>query len=222
MGYFAALYRRVTVEVKGRMDKGAFADAERMEHLDVVFANRYLDAYHRHRQDETPTRAWAYAFAAASDPEPVLLQHLLMGMNAHIHLDLGIAAAEVARRHARRGFKHDFDLINAVLCDLVDEIQTEVNHTSRLMHTLDWLTGRLDEYALGFGLASARRRAWRRAVSLMGVPPVFHPGLVDRFDRHTEGLAQRIHRLPPGTHLFLTPLREAEQEPVAAIIDRLV
>ncbi|HLA62930.1 MAG TPA: DUF5995 family protein [Rhodothermales bacterium] len=221
MGYFAALYRRVTVEVKGRMDKGSFKDAERMESLDVLFANRYLDAYHRHRRGETPTRAWAYSFAAADDPEPVVLQHLLMGMNAHIHLDLGIAAAEVVRRHRLRGFKHDFDLINAVLFDLVDEIQTEVNHTSGMMTTLDWITGRLDEYVLGFALAQARRRAWRRAASLMGVPTTFHGSLVDRFDRHTEGLAQRIHLLPSPVNILLNPLREVEQEPVRAIIDRL-
>ena len=105
MGYFAALYRRVTVEVKGRMDKGHFVDPARMEALDAVFANRYLDAYHRYRCGEGTTRAWTYAFTASADPEPTVLQHLLMGMNAHISLDLGIAAAEVALEHPGEGFK---------------------------------------------------------------------------------------------------------------------
>src|SRR5690606_4280561 len=222
MGYFAALYRRVTVEVKGRMDKGAFRDPERMEHLDAVFANRYLAAYHRHRRGEAPTRAWAYAFAAAEDPAPVLLQHLLMGMNAHIALDLGIAAAAVARRHGREGFKHDFDAINAVLSDLVDEIQEEVSHASGALRLLDGLGGRLDERLCGFGLARARGPAWRRAPALLRTPEAVHPLLIDRFDRHVEATARQIHRPPRASGALLSHLRRLEQAPVPALIDRLV
>lgn len=222
MGYFAALYRRVTVEVKGRMDKGQFLDAERMERLDTVFANRYLEAYHRHRRGEAPTRAWAYAFAAAEDPAPVLLQHLLMGMNAHIALDLGVAAAAVARRHRREGFKHDFDVINTVLSDLVDEIQDEVSHSSGLLRFLDGLGGRLDERLCGFCLAQARGRAWRRATALLQTPEATHPMLIDRFDRHVEQTAQRIHRPAAVPALLLYHLRRAEEAPVPALIDRLV
>lgn len=45
LGFFAALYRTVTAEVKKGIEAGRFDDAKRMEHLDVIFANRYLDAY---------------------------------------------------------------------------------------------------------------------------------------------------------------------------------
>ena len=43
LGYFAALYRKVTLKVKEGISEGFFEDGERMERLDVVFANRYLD-----------------------------------------------------------------------------------------------------------------------------------------------------------------------------------
>jgi hypothetical protein len=221
MGYFAALYRRVTVEVKGRMDKGQFVDAERMETLDTVFANRYLEAYHRHLRGEAPTRAWAYAFAAADDPEPVLLQHLLMGMNAHISLDLGIAAATVARQHPGDGFKHDFDAINTVLADLVDEIQDEVSHSSGLLRFLDDLGGRLDERLFGYGLAHARGLAWRRATALLDAPEATHSLLIDRYDRHVEQTARQIHRPVAMPGPLLACLRSAEQVPVPELIDRL-
>jgi hypothetical protein len=44
-GYFAALYHKVTASVKEGIVNGRFEDGSRMERLDVIFANRYLDAY---------------------------------------------------------------------------------------------------------------------------------------------------------------------------------
>ena len=186
LGLFAALYRRVTVEVKGRMEKGQFVDADRMERLDTRFANRYLEAYARHRAGETPSRAWAAAFDAREDGQLIILQHLLLGMNAHILLDLGVTTAEIARDHGTTGLKHDFDAINGVLADLVDEIQDEVGQTSALLRTLDRLGGRLDERVLGFGLATARRRAWRHSVALRAAPTALQPRLIDRIEAKQE------------------------------------
>ena len=221
LGLFAALYRRVTVEVKGRLDKGQFVDAERMERLDTAFANRYLEAYAAHRSGGAPTRAWAAAFAARDDDALVVLQHLLLGMNAHILLDLGVTTAEIAARHGAHGLKHDFDHINGVLADLVDEIQDEVGRSSALLRTLDRWGGRLDERALGFGLATARRRAWRPALALRGTPARFTSGVVTQIDRRVERVAGRIRRPPLRLGAALAPLREAEREPVPVLIERL-
>ena len=88
LGYFAALYRKVTRQVKSDIDGGLFEDNARMERLDVIFANRYLAAYDAHRAGRTPTRAWMFSFAVARQWWPIVLQHLLLGMNAHINLDL--------------------------------------------------------------------------------------------------------------------------------------
>lgn len=221
LGLFAALYRRVTVEVKGRMAKGQFVDAERMERLDTQFANRYLEAYARHRAGEAPSRAWAAAFAAREDARLIVLQHLLLGMNAHILLDLGVTTAAIARRHGTAGLKQDFDAINGVLADLVDEIQDEVGRTSPLLRTLDRLGGRLDERVLGFGLATARRRAWRHSVALRAAPAALQPRLVDRIDGRVERTARGIRRPPLRLDAALGPIREAEREPVGALIERL-
>ncbi len=221
LGLFAALYRRVTVEVKGRMEKGQFVDPERMERLDTRFANRYLAAYARHRAGDAPTRAWAAAFAAREDDRLVVLQHLLLGMNAHILLDLGVTTAEIARRHGTDGLKHDFDAVNGVLADLVDEIQEEVGRTSGLLRTLDWLGGRWDERVLGYGLATARRRAWRHALALRATPAALRPRLIDRIDGRVERTALGIRRPPLRLDAALAPIREAEREPVGALIDRL-
>ena len=44
IGYFAALYRRVTRAVSDGISQNQFSDGPLMERLDVVFASRYLDA----------------------------------------------------------------------------------------------------------------------------------------------------------------------------------
>ena len=45
LGYFAALYRKVTVKVHEGIADGFFDEGDRMERLDVIFANRYLEAF---------------------------------------------------------------------------------------------------------------------------------------------------------------------------------
>ena len=100
------MYRRVTAEVKRRIEAGEFDDGPRMERFDVLFARRYLDAWAQHERGEVPTGVWALAFAAGERWRPVVLQHLLLGMNAHINLDLGIVAAVVGHRVGQAGIDH--------------------------------------------------------------------------------------------------------------------
>jgi uncharacterized protein DUF5995 len=119
LGFFAVLYRTVTESVKHGIATGRFEDGPRMERLDVVFANRYLGAFHAHRHGGTPTRSWRVVFAAAEHRRPVIMQHLLLGMNAHINLDLAIAASEVCPGAARAAAIDDIDTNVALLAKLI-------------------------------------------------------------------------------------------------------
>lgn len=96
-GYFAALYKKVTVAVAQKIAAGYFDDNERMEQLDVVFANFYLDAYYCYKNRNTCAASWQLAFSENEQWPPMILQHLLAGMNAHIGLDLGVATAIVSK-----------------------------------------------------------------------------------------------------------------------------
>ena len=96
IGYFAMLYRRMTLAVGEGIKNGFFEDGKRMEQLDTVFAGRYLDAWDAYTRQQKCSNAWYTAFEACNTPEPIVLQHLLAGVNAHINLDLGIAAATIA------------------------------------------------------------------------------------------------------------------------------
>ena len=96
-GYFAVLYRKVTVAVAQKIKEGYFDDNARMEKLDVIFANRYLDAWNCNNAGKPCSSSWQLAFNTCKNWRPMVMHHLLCGMNAHISLDLGIAAATVSR-----------------------------------------------------------------------------------------------------------------------------
>ena len=92
LGLFAYVYRRTTAEIASEIDKGRFEDNPRMEKMDVAFANLYLDAYKAFKNNSSLSKSWAFAFNHAAEPLTIL-QHIILGMNAHINLDLGIATA---------------------------------------------------------------------------------------------------------------------------------
>lgn len=192
LGYFPAMYRKVTVRIKEGMENGRFQDPDRLEHLDVVFAQRYLHAYRQYRQGQQPTRAWAYAFDRAQEPQHTVLQHLLLGMNAHINLDLGIAAAEVCQGCELAPLKNDFFAINEVLAGLLNEIQDDLNQSSPLFQHIDTLGGQTDEALGNFSLRHARRSAWRKAIALHQLAPSDYPAAIHRYDRSTSRLARLI------------------------------
>lgn len=170
LGYFAALYQKVTMKVKEGIASNFFEDGARMEKLDVIFANRYLEAYYSYQQGNAVTESWQKAFAMASRYWPIVLQHLLMGMNAHINLDLGIAAAEVSQGHNIDDLKTDFNKINEVLSSLVHEVQ---NDLAAIWPTLKWilkLTGKIDDLITDFSMQLARDGAWKFAQKLAALP----------------------------------------------------
>src|SRR3954468_24393664 len=74
LGYFAALYNRVTVAVKDGIARGEFDDGARMERLDVIFPSRYIAAYDAYRSGELPSTAWFKAFNAAQNGGNIVLQ----------------------------------------------------------------------------------------------------------------------------------------------------
>src|SRR5579872_1587153 len=115
IGYFAALYRQVTAAVRDDIRAGRFADGARMERMDVAFANRYFDALDAWRAGTDLTATWRVAFDACGDHEPTVLQHMYLGLAAHLLLDLGIAAAETAPGPLISDIKFDFDHINVVV-----------------------------------------------------------------------------------------------------------
>ncbi len=166
LGYFAVLYLRVTQKVKEEIEAGNFDDCARMEQLDVAFAKKYIDAYYDWQENKTVAQSWEKPFSFSKQYWPVVLQHLLLGMNAHINLDLAVAAAEVSRGKNILLLKNDFYRINEILSSLVEEVQ---NNLSVIWPTLKKIlskTGKLDNLLVDFSMEIARDGAWEFAKQL--------------------------------------------------------
>ena len=169
MGLFAALYRKVTLRVKEGIATGRFDDGDRMERLDVLFANRYLEAYCAYCAGTPITSSWQITFNASKNPSLFMIQHLFAGMNSHISLDLGIATAKTAEGKPLSEMERDFNEINHVLSDMIDDVQKALEKTSLMMMALDWLAGNQDERLARFSLELFRKRAWDMTNHLYGL-----------------------------------------------------
>ncbi|MFI5041125.1 MAG: DUF5995 family protein [Acidimicrobiales bacterium] len=165
IGYFAAVYRRVTETIRQDVLDGQFADGARMAELDVAFAGRFFDALDRWWAGESPTLAWAAAFEAAGRSDLAILQQLLVGINAHIRLDLGVAAASVTAGIELAELRIDFASINHVLADLVPRDRLELEQVSPRMHDID-LSSRVEDRVIDELIRLARADAWRCAEQL--------------------------------------------------------
>ena len=163
-GYFAALYRKVTVRVRDGIQHGEFENGERMEKLDVIFANRYLEAFEAYCHQQPTTCVWQLAFELGEKWSPIVLQHLMIGMNAHINLDLGIAAAQTVDHAELPSLKTDFDNINTLLASLVNEVQDELAHIWPPFKWIDRFAGKTDEALADWGMKQARDQAWQFAL----------------------------------------------------------
>lgn len=174
-----------------------------MVRLDVVFANRYLQAWHARQAGQPTTRSWQRAFEAADRPH-IILQHLLLGINAHINLDLAIAAAQTAPGGSIHALATDFNRINDVIGSLAGSMQNRLANLCPPMHLLSQLAAGREKAVLNFSIAKARQAAWANAVILAELtePDDQH---IAHMDQVVALLATRIEQ-PGGWTRWLLPI----------------
>lgn len=226
LAIFAYVYRRTTAKIAAGIENGRFEDNERMEEFDVDFAQRYIDAFWRYREKEMVSASWEVAFRAA-DPDfnsfnPVIMQHLLLGMNAHINLDLGISAAEIAPGWQINELEHDFMLVNDLLEELINEIQQRISRVSPMMFLLDLIGENSDEEIVNFSIRKARGFAWNFAQNLAHAGDGEDQRLIRGVDERIADLGNVVAD-PPGFLLpkVLSVIRFFEEKDVGKLVERL-
>jgi hypothetical protein len=219
LGYFAVLYRSMTVAVRAGIRNGRFKDPQLMDRLDVTFANRYFSALWAHVADEETPRSWHLAFEATSSPRPTIIQHLLLGVNAHINYDLGLAAAATVPSESLPILRPDFEEINSVIATVHQEVQRKIDAVSPFQRLIDLVGARTENVIIEFSMDVAREAAWGAActAALSHADPSFTAEL----DGGTARLGQLI--LNPGrvTSLALRLIGLAERRSVPAVITAL-
>src|SRR5262245_5992124 len=78
---FVEAYLLITLELKGRIERGAFDDTPWVARYIVAFAELYRRAAVAYEAGEGPLpKAWRAAFDAAKQPGTLILQHLVLGI----------------------------------------------------------------------------------------------------------------------------------------------
>ena len=221
LGYFAALYQKVTIRVKEGIENNFFDDGPRMEKLDVVFANRYIDAYYSYQENEAIPASWNRAFGLSTNYWPIVLQHLLIGMNAHLSLDLGIAAAEISRNRNIDDLENDFNKINEVLSTLVSDVDHDLAKIWPTLKILLKLAGKVDDFLVDFSMGLARDGAWKFAKSIANKPYNNLDSLIEKRDQKVARKAKIITNLGIIARTILMIIRLGERGSVSKRIEEL-
>jgi hypothetical protein len=144
-------------------------------------------------------------------------------MSAHINLDLGIVAADMARDApgGLTSLRFDFDLINDVLAEELDASQACVDRVSPFIGLADRVGLRSDEALGGFALRVARQGAWHSAEQLSKCTADERDAAIARRDQAVAKFASGL--VHPGGLLgvAMAVVRVGERHSVPKVIDAL-
>lgn len=213
-GYFACLYRKMTIAIQQAIAHNEFEDGIRMEKLDVAFANRYLEAYTQFREGHKPTISWQTAFDAADNDRLTVLQHLLLGINAHINLDLGIAAAQISTPETIGALANDFNKVNLVIGSLFAEVQSGLAKISFPMHFIRKINPEKTNAVLNFSIGKARQTAWGNALLIAEIGESGQPEVVRITDDIVTKVARGIQSPGKLMSLLLKWIRWTESDDI--------
>ncbi|WP_452229546.1 MULTISPECIES: DUF5995 family protein [unclassified Lacinutrix] len=181
VGLFAFIYRRTTAEIQKEILLQNFEDNARLEKLDVAFANLYLDAYSNYTKQKPIPKCWKFAFDTKND-SLTILQHIMLGMNAHINLDLSVSTSITMAGASLIAIENDFNKVNDILFNMVNEMQDRLSKVSHAMFLLDLLGENTDEKIIDFSMRKARQQAWNSSNLLWSLGNNVNAEAIDKID----------------------------------------
>ncbi|MEW4922594.1 DUF5995 family protein [Algibacter sp. 2305UL17-15] len=221
LGLFAYIYRRTTAEIASEIALGNFENNQRLEILDVAFANLYLDAFKAYKNNEHVSSSWTYAFDH-TDESLTILQHILLGMNAHINLDLCVATAATMSGKEILDIEADFNKVNDILFQITNEMQDRLSRVSPLMFILDVLGENKDEKIIDFSMRKAREQSWNGANLLWSLGKGQSEGAINSIDHLVLKISERIKGPKSRIIRFVLKLTQKfETKKVSVILSKL-
>jgi len=209
-GYFIALYARVTARIAASIRDGRFVDGGRMD----VFATTFAAYCTRAAQNERERpRCWQACFDVAGDPNLLIVQHLLLGINAHVNHDLALAVVEVAGPSGGlESIKADFDAVNDVLAETYIDVLRALD---RVSHWTNRAAAAGGGRVFNFSLRVARGQAWSAAERIHAMPTERErAAYIGELDQVVSVLAYLITRPPiPVRPLVWIARRLEEHDP---------
>lgn len=220
-GYFACTYRIMTTQVLKGIQQKKFEDNPRMVLLDLAFAQRYLEAWDNYSNGIKCTNSWYIAFEAAQNKNLLILQHIFLGMNAHINLDLGISAASVMPYRKINPLKKDFENINNVIASINQKVQDSLNKICYPVQLIDQLSNGKDNAVLDFAISKARDTSWTTAVIASNTPNFMKEQVINIVDYAAAKVATQILSPKILTPALLKELKKCESSDIVKNIEIL-
>lgn len=221
IGYFASTYRVMTAQVLKGIQQRKFDNNSRMTALDIAFAKRYLEAWENYSNGKRCTNSWYLAFEAAKNKNLLILQHLFLGINAHINLDLGISAASIMPYRKINPLKRDFNKINSVIASINQNVQDALNEICYPVELVDKISNGKDNAVLDFAISRARDYSWTTAVITCNTPKFLRPSVINIVDYATSKIATQILNPNINNSKALKELKNFESNDIAKNIEIL-
>lgn len=173
---FLNCYLLMTRNMLTAIESGEFHDADWVRPLLQRFADYYFEALeaYDHGSPTTP-KVWQRAHDAAQRKKVAVLQHLLLGVNAHINFDLVLTLVELLEgewneldEDVRTMRYTDHCQVNAIIGRTIDAVQDEVIEVLLPeMDYVDRLLGPFDEWMTSRLISRWREEVWQHAVQLL-------------------------------------------------------
>ena len=211
------MYARVTDRVQTAINDGRFGDGERMARFTRTFADWYLGP-----RDGTRVLpgCWKAATDVGGDHRLLIVQHLLLGINAHVNHDLPQVVVELADDDlSLESLRPDFDAINDILAETQPDILRDLGRVSGWTQLI---ASRGGGQVFNFSLGRARAQAWQSAERIHRLDETAQASEVAELDRLVSVLAYLITQPSAPVASLLAIPRWFEPDDPRVVTSRLL
>ncbi len=202
---FLRCYMMMTSNMFAAIEQREFKDPTWVNRLLHRFTDYYFTALEAYQQSPaTAPAVWQLAHRTTHNPQATSLQHLLLGVNAHINYDLVLTLVDLlkpewARLSAtQRSERHaDHYQVNEVIGRTIDAAQDQVLEPNMpFMDLIDKLLGPIDEFLISHLITHWRESVWENATLLLDIDEIGEQNrLISRVENEALRLGKIISRM---------------------------
>jgi Family of unknown function (DUF5995) len=168
-GIFVTAYILITEEIQRRIQRRQFENPEWVGRYAVSFANLYRIALIGYETGPPVdiSKAWRVSFQTSAQGTGLVIEDLILGINAHINHDLPIALNEVSISEEREQKHRDHSAINDALKFAIAPVRSRIEMLyAPGLSLFDEILDPLEVEITSFSFEKARENAWIQGVGL--------------------------------------------------------
>ena len=172
---FLRCYSMMSANMMQALEENRFENKAWVQQLLHRFADYYFDALACFDCGETVPVVWQHVHQLSTHKKLHVLQHLLLGVNAHINYDLVLTLYDMLKDDwqklppSKRQSRYlDHITVNTIIAETIDKVQDEVvEQYAPSMKFIDRIMGRIDEKLLVGLITKWRESVWENAVQML-------------------------------------------------------